>query len=159
VAAALGGAARVVSVDVSARALERARRNFELNGLPLGPHRFVRDDVPAFVARLVRRNDRFDVAVLDPPSFATGERHVFRMSRDFAPLLSNLLRILTPGGRLLAVTNHLDTSRARLRRLVHHAARQAGRELAQVKDLPSPSDCPSRLGEPYPSKSVLVTLS
>jgi 23S rRNA (cytosine1962-C5)-methyltransferase len=67
--------------------------------------------------------------------------------------------LLAPRGRLLAVTNHRKTSRHRFRRVLHEAARAAGRDVLQLKDLSAPLDCPQRLGEPFPSKSVLVSLA
>jgi 23S rRNA G2069 N7-methylase RlmK/C1962 C5-methylase RlmI len=66
--------------------------------------------------------------------------------------------LLSPGGRLLAVTNHRKTSQPRFRRVLHEALRAAGRSSAQMKDLASPLDFPPRLGEAFPSKSVLVSV-
>jgi hypothetical protein len=42
--------------------------------------------------------------------------------------------------------------------MLHEAARSAGRDIAQMKDLPNALDCPGLPDGPYPSKSVLVTL-
>ena len=56
VAAALGGANSTVTVDISGRALERARRNFELAGVELSSlHEFVRADVTEWLERALRR--------------------------------------------------------------------------------------------------------
>ncbi len=86
VAAALGGAAETVSVDLSRRALDRGRSNLALNGV-LGPqHRLVHEDAVSFTARQRRRGPRFDVIVLDPPSFGSRARGAFSVDRDYPAL-------------------------------------------------------------------------
>lgn len=62
VAAALGGAKRVTSVDVAEAAIADARENFRLNGLDPGDHAFVTTDAFTFVA------DPSDLVIVDPPS-------------------------------------------------------------------------------------------
>jgi 23S rRNA (cytosine1962-C5)-methyltransferase len=160
VAAAAGGAAGVTSVDLSARALERAKENLALNGLDREPHRFVKADAFEWLTRAARKGERFDVIVLDPPSFGTrSKRSTFNVSRDFGRLATRALALLDTGGRLLAVTNHRKTSLQRLRRLLRGAARESGVEIAQLKDLPTQLDCPDGPDGPLPSKSVLLTAS
>jgi len=83
---------------------------------------------------------------------------VLRVDRDYARLVELSARVLSTGGRLLAVTNHRGTTRARLRHLVLEATRAAGRQPAQAKELASGLDCPDGLDGPEPSKAVLLTL-
>ncbi|HEV8547654.1 MAG TPA: class I SAM-dependent methyltransferase, partial [Polyangiaceae bacterium] len=71
VAAALGGARRVVSVDISKRPLEIARDNFRLNRLDPNVHAFEQADALAWAARAKSTQERFELVVLDPPSFAS----------------------------------------------------------------------------------------
>jgi 23S rRNA (cytosine1962-C5)-methyltransferase len=158
VAAALGGAVSTLSVDLSARALERGRRNFELNGI-VGEHRFYKEDALAWLERAARRGQRFDLIVLDPPSFATvGKDRTFSVEHDYESLLERALRLLAPGGTLLAVTNHRKTEQHDLRKLVHRALAAIERRSLSLKDLPSGLDCPPGENGPEPSKSVLVTV-
>lgn len=159
VAAALGGARRVTSVDTSGRALERAKHNFVLNGLDPEAHAFVRLDVIRYLTRQAGRAERFDWIVLDPPSFSSaGSSGVLRVERDYARLLELSLAVLAPGGRLLAVTNHRKTSHAALRALARKAAQKLGRDVIQVKELLSGLDCPDGAEGPEPSRAVLVTV-
>jgi 23S rRNA (cytosine1962-C5)-methyltransferase len=157
--AVLGGAVESVSVDTSAKALDRGRRNLQLNGAAGPEHRLVRADAIEWLARARRRAQRFDLIVLDPPTFGTRGRRTFTVARDYEPLAADALSLLSPGGRLLAVTNHRKTQRSTLRRILHGAARKAGRRVAQMKDLPPPPDYPYWPGGDEPVKSVLVTVS
>jgi 23S rRNA (cytosine1962-C5)-methyltransferase len=98
--------AETVSVDVSKSSLQRGRRNFELNGIATTSHRFVPEDVPAYLRRLAKRGEKFDTVILDPPTFGRGESgKTFRVERDFGALLSATSDIVSPGGAILLSTN------------------------------------------------------
>lgn len=158
VAAAAGGASAVVSVDLAAPALATARDNFEANGLDARAHRFLKGDALDFLARAARREERYDLVVLDPPSFASSAGgSPFTVAKHYGRAAELALGVLAPGGRLLAVTNHRKTSSGGLRKLLREAAERARVTVAQLKDLPSPLDCPEGPDGPAPSKSVLLT--
>ncbi len=159
VAAALGGAVRTVSVDASIAALERGRANLESAGVrPMDAHAFVADDAFAWLSRTARRGERFDLVVLDPPSYSTTKRGRFVADSDYVPLAAAALAILAPGGRLLACTNHRGISVARFRRLLFDACRSANRDAVQIKDMPPLADFPVASKEEPHMKSALVTL-
>jgi 23S rRNA (cytosine1962-C5)-methyltransferase len=159
VAAALGGSQRTVSVDASAAALERGRANLANAGvLEQGQHSFVAGDVFAWLARTRGRGERFDLVMVDPPSYSTTKRGRFVAETDYVDLAAAALSIVAPGGRLLACTNHRGISAARFRRTLFDAARKARCEVAQVKDLAAPADFPEAPGAEPHTKSVLVTL-
>jgi 23S rRNA (cytosine1962-C5)-methyltransferase len=156
-AAALGGAKRTVSVDASAAALERGRENLAHAGvLEAGDHAFVADDAFAWLARAARKGERFDLVVLDPPSYSSTKKGRFVADTDYAKLAAQALALLAPGGRLLASTNHRGISPSRFRRILFDAGREVGIELAQVKDLPLPLDYPLSPGGHPPMKALLA---
>ncbi len=105
VTAAIVGA-KSVSIDLSRKSLERGRENFALNGLAAAEHRFIADDVFAFLPRLKRRGDKFDLIVLDPPTFSRARRgKTFHVEADFERLLLVALEVAQPGARMLLSTN------------------------------------------------------
>jgi 23S rRNA (cytosine1962-C5)-methyltransferase len=160
VAAALGGAASTVSVDASVNALERGRANFERAGLlAKGVNTLVADDAFRWMARAARRGDTFDLIIVDPPSYSTTRQGRFVAQDDYSALAAAALRLLAPGGRLLACTNHRGISTSRFRRMLFDACRSAKRDAAQVKDLPAQSDFPVAAGGEAHMKSALVTLT
>jgi 23S rRNA (cytosine1962-C5)-methyltransferase len=69
VAAALGGAARVTTVDIAPDAIDDARENFRLNGLDPAAHGFEVADVFSYQPR-----GRVDFMIVDPPSLTHGRR-------------------------------------------------------------------------------------
>jgi 23S rRNA (cytosine1962-C5)-methyltransferase len=164
VAAALGGAARTVSVDASMLALERGRANFAAAGVPLGgsgpsaAHSFAAEDVFAWLARAATRSERFDLVIVDPPSYSSTKKRRFVAESDYDDLVSMATRVLAPRGRLLASCNHRGLLRGKLRRLVAQGVKAEGRELAQLKDLPEGPDFPPPLGREAHMKSVLATV-
>jgi 23S rRNA (cytosine1962-C5)-methyltransferase len=163
VAAALGGAARTVSVDASALALEWGRKNFEGAGIALGAgpsaaHSFVAEDVFAWLARAATKKERFDVVIVDPPSYSSTKKRRFVAESDYDDLVAMAARVLAPHGKLVACCNHRGLARAKLRRFVAQAMHSESRELAQLKDLPDAPDFPPPLGRDPHMKSVLATL-
>jgi 23S rRNA (cytosine1962-C5)-methyltransferase len=159
VAAALGGAERIISVDASVSALERGRANMDHAGVPpRDTHAFVAEDAFTWLARAARRGERFDLVVLDPPSYSSTKRGRFVADSDYGSLAAAALAILAPGGRLLACTNHRGIAASRFRRILFDAGRTAGRDVVQVKDLPEPPDFPTAPDSGPHMKSALVTL-
>ncbi len=160
VAAALGGATRVVSVDLSRRVLEIARENFRSNGLDPSKYEFHQDDALAWMEKRLKKTDRFSLVILDPPSFSSeGSGKAFNVRQHYGHAAELALRLLEPGGTLLAVTNHRGTSLEKLRKTLRDAAQRAGRRIEQLKDAPSPLDCPPLPEGPHPSKSVFLRIA
>lgn len=158
VAAAIGAASQVTSVDLSAPALAWGRDNFELNRLDPRQHRFIQDDVTKWLGFALEKRERFDLVILDPPSFGSSGRSTFEVAADYERVAAAAMRLLGPKGRLLAVTNHRGTSRDRLRKKLHQAARDARRAIAKLKDLASSLDCPDAFAGPSGAKAALVAL-
>jgi len=100
VAAALGGAAHVTSVETSGPALALAREIWALNELPEAGSEWVAGDAFDVLAD-ARTAGRFDLIVLDPPPFARHRTDRERAVRAYRDLNRRALRALEPGGLLL----------------------------------------------------------
>jgi 23S rRNA (cytosine1962-C5)-methyltransferase len=110
IAAALGGAERVTSVDVAAAAHATAQRTFRANGVDPGAHTFVSADVFVFLDKAKARGERFDLIVSDPPSFAPSERALPRAIQAYRKLHAAAAGVLADGGVLCAAScsSHVD---------------------------------------------------
>ena len=159
VAAARGGAIRTVSVDASAVALERARENFLEAGLwDPDKHTLVAEDVFAWLARMQRKSERFDLVVCDPPAYSTTKKHRFSTADGgWIELAGLALGVLAPGGQLLAFTNHRKTPRLRFRKQLSEGAARAKIQLVGIKDRPDAADFPPPFGEDAYLKGLVVT--
>lgn len=159
VAAARGGATRTVSVDASAVALERARENFLEAGLwDPDKHTLVAEDVFAWLARMQRKGERFDLVICDPPAYSTTKKHRFSTADGgWIELAGLALGVLAPGGQLLAFTNHRKTPRMRFRKQLSEGAARAKIQLVGIKDRPDAADFPPPFGEDAYLKGMVVT--
>ena len=87
--AAAAAGAEVTHVDAARNVTNWARRNAELSGLAAAPIRWIADDAMKFVRREIRRGNRYDCFVLDPPSYGHGARgEVWQLDRHLAELLA-----------------------------------------------------------------------
>jgi len=130
--AASGGATKSVSVDLSNTYNEWARENLGLNGFDIPSHSIVRDDVFAFLASQKRSKERYDLIVLDPPTFSNSKKMngVLDIQRDHAALIEDSLSILSPDGLLFFSTNFKKF------RLNRHALKHAEPEDITEKTIP-----------------------
>jgi 23S rRNA (cytosine1962-C5)-methyltransferase len=108
IAAATGGA-ETTSVDVSPRYLDWGKRNFSLNGIDPVTHRFAKMDTFEFFAYARRKGLRYDLIILDPPSFASGNKkkkiRPWSATQDYPRLVKEAAELLKPRGIILASTN------------------------------------------------------
>jgi len=157
VAAAAGGAAATVSVDISARALETGRKNLQAAGLDASGHEMVQDDVLRWVRAASCKPRRFGLVVLDPPSFGTTKHGRFSAESDYAELAKGCAGLIDDGGgELLACTNHRGVQVKRLRGWLKAAVEGAGRRVRGMKELPAAPDFPVPLGGEPHMKAVRV---
>lgn len=93
------------TLDMSNTYLEWAKQNFALNDLDIKQHQFSRVDCVAWLQRPVE--ERFDIIVLDPPSFSNSKRmeDTFDVQRDHAELVHQCVVRLKPGGYLYFSNN------------------------------------------------------
>jgi 23S rRNA (cytosine1962-C5)-methyltransferase len=96
---ARGGAHAVLGVDISAEAIEAARGNAALNGLDQVCE-FQPGDVGPALEALHTGNERFDIIVLDPPSFTRTKKNVPAARKGYEEINRKAMRILRRGGIL-----------------------------------------------------------
>ncbi|MGD8542036.1 MAG: class I SAM-dependent methyltransferase [Desulfobacteraceae bacterium] len=108
--AARGGARTTVSVDRAETAIQWARENMALNAIPEAGNSLVQAHADDFLKSARRRQQRFDLAVVDPPSYSTtrGRREGFDILRDHPLLLAAVAALMRPGGTIWFSTNHQD---------------------------------------------------
>ena len=159
VSSALGGA-RATSLDLSRKYLDWGRRNFALNSLDPAAHDFIYGDVFDWLKRLAKKGRRFDVVLLDPPTFSRSREHGdFRSETDYGRLVSLALPLLRPNGVLLASTNTARLMPEVFIGQVRAAILGAGRSILQEHYVPQPPDFPVTRDEPAYLKTLWLRIS
>ncbi len=148
VAAGMGGAARVVTVDIAPAAVAEAARAWGDNGLDPARHAAVTADVFEALADHAARQEVHDLVVLDPPAFAPNRKSVPQALGAYRRLAEAGARVTAPHGVLVAASCSAHVSLEEFMGAVEEglsAARRSGRTLriaGQPPDHPAPLTCP-----------------
>ncbi|MFN8544792.1 MAG: class I SAM-dependent rRNA methyltransferase [Candidatus Binatia bacterium] len=145
IAAGLGGAREVVSIDTSTLALGLAEAAWVMNGLVPDAAAFVAGDVFEFL-RAERRT--FDLIVLDPPPFVRRRRDLDVGLRGYHDVNLQAFRRLAPGGWLITCSCSQHLGREQFRHVVASAAGDAERAATVVAAWGHPPDHPTALAHP-----------
>jgi 23S rRNA (cytosine1962-C5)-methyltransferase len=87
--------AKVVHVDGSKSAITWARENAELSGLADKPIRWILEDARVFVGREIKRGNKYDAIIMDPPAFGHGaNKEVWKIEENFLPLVEDCVKLL-----------------------------------------------------------------
>ena len=94
--ACLKAGAEVVHVDASKTSIEHAKMNAEISGLSEKPIRWILDDAHDFVKREIRRGNKYDGIIMDPPAFGRGPKgEIWKIEESFLPLVDDAKKILS----------------------------------------------------------------
>lgn len=146
VAAALGGAPHVTTLDLSKPSLEWAKENFTLNRLPIESHRWIFGDVFEWLPRLKREKQTFDCVILDPPSFSRSKKKQFSTGKDLLELHALAMDLLNPEGFLITSINSANIPSKKFETDVLNAARTKKMNFRVCSPIHLPETFPTPLG-------------
>jgi 23S rRNA (cytosine1962-C5)-methyltransferase len=132
-----GRAGRVIAMDSSPGALERARVNAELNGLENIEWR--EEDAFEGLRAMARSREQFDTIVLDPPAFAKTRASVPDALRGYREINLRAMRCLAPGGTLLTASCSFHVRLPEFLGMLAQAAGDSGRRI-HVRRILGPGD-------------------
>lgn len=105
--AAAAKGAEVVHIDAAENTVAWARQNAAHSGLAEAPIRWIAEDAEKFVRRELKRGNRYDAVVLDPPSYGHGPKgETWKIGEDLAPLLSLIAELTDGNPKFLLLTSH-----------------------------------------------------
>jgi len=148
VAALVGGAEYVTSVDSSAPALERVQAHVQLNGFDPGTSTCHDADVNAFLRASLEAGRSFDAIVLDPPKFAPTAAHAERAARAYKDINRLAFKLLAPGGLLFTFSCSGGINADLFHKIVAGAAADAGVDGAILQRLEAACDHPTTMEFP-----------
>ena len=94
--AAAKAGAQVTHVDAAKGIVAQARENASLSGLSDAPIRWIVDDCRKFVEREIRRGNRYDAVIMDPPSYGRGPSgEVWKLEDNISDLLGLCAGVLS----------------------------------------------------------------
>jgi 23S rRNA (cytosine1962-C5)-methyltransferase len=144
VASSVGLASRTVNLDLSRRVLDWGEENYHLNHLEPERQDFIAGDVFDWLGRMQRWSERFDLLILDPPSYAKSRLKRFSVAAHYNGLVALAAPVIAPGGTLLACCNHTGLSRSSFLRLIESGLLEARRQVKGITSLGAdPMDFPT----------------
>jgi 23S rRNA (cytosine1962-C5)-methyltransferase len=136
----------VVGIDISAEAIDAARRNAGLNNT--GNAEFRAANVFDALREMEAAGERFDTIVLDPPAFARNRASVKSAVRGYNEINLRALKLLNPGGVLITCTCSYHIGAELFFEIIESAALDARRRLQIIEQRGQSSDHPVLLGVP-----------
>jgi 23S rRNA (cytosine1962-C5)-methyltransferase len=146
--------ATTLNIDLSKKSLARGSENFALNSLPTMGHCFIADDVMEVLPRLARKGEKFDVIILDPPTFSRSPGgKTFHVENDFEKLFVDALELTERDSHVLLSTN-CSTLREHALEVMARYGLKAARRAGGFERSPLLPDFPPGIG----ASSIWVTL-
>jgi 23S rRNA (cytosine1962-C5)-methyltransferase len=156
--AARGGAKSVIDLDISAHALESAKRNFALNktdsNITSCQHETIQTD--AFTWLEQNSSRKFDLIILDPPSLAKREAERVGAIQAYGKLAANGIRTLRQDGILVAASCSAHVSATEFFEAVRQSARNSGRSFVEIETTGHPPDHPATFAEANYLKCIFL---
>lgn len=136
-AAAKGGAI-TTSVDLASRSLEKTTENFTINNIDSEKHDIIVEDIFLYFKHAKKEKLKFDVVILDPPSFATSKDNTFSAARDYKDLVKTAIEVTEDNGMIVASTNCATFNMEKFKRFIHEAFKESNRnyEILEEHNLP-----------------------
>ncbi|MGQ5178043.1 class I SAM-dependent rRNA methyltransferase [Bacillus halotolerans] len=140
VAAALGGAEKTTSVDVANRSLAKTIEQFSVNKLDYEAHDIKVMDVFKYFSYAAKKDLRFDLIVLDPPSFARTKKRTFSAAKDYKNLLKETIAITADKGIIVASTNSSAFGMKKFKGFIDAAFKEANERYTIIEEFTLPED-------------------
>jgi 23S rRNA (cytosine1962-C5)-methyltransferase len=130
--AALYGAKKITSIDISEEAIELAKENAAMNGVSEVCNFQVANAFDA-LRTLSDEKQQFDVVILDPPAFTKSRSALEGAARGYKEINLRGLKMVKPGGYLVTCSCSYHMGRDLFLAIVNDAARDAKRTIRQVE--------------------------
>lgn len=138
--AAAGGASKTTSVDLANRSLAKTTEQFTVNEIDPSEQAIIVEDVFKYFKYAVKKELKFDVVVLDPPSFARSKKVTFSASKDYTHLLKQAISLTEDKGVIIASTNCSSFNMNKFKGFIETAFREMGERYRILESYTLPKD-------------------
>jgi len=158
-AAAKGGAI-TTSVDLASRSLEKTTENFTINNIDFTKHEIIVEDIFLYFKRAKKEELKFDVVILDPPSFATSKDNRFSAAKDYKELVKSAIDITENEGVIIASTNCATFNMSKFKKFIDEAFKESHKnyEILEEHNLPEDFAVTDKFPEGNYLKVVIVRM-
>ena len=138
--AALGGATKTTSVDLANRSLPKTEEQFRVNAINPEAHNIVVMDVFNYFKYAIKKNLKFDMVILDPPSFAKSKKFTFSAAKDYKNLLKETIQITEANGIIVASTNCSTFDMKKFKQFIDGAFKESNEKYKILEQFSLPAD-------------------
>lgn len=138
--AALGGAKMTTSVDLANRSLAKTIEQFSINNIDPESQEIVVEDVFNYFKYAFKKGFKYDLVILDPPSFAQSKNFKFSADKDYKDLLKQAISITEEDGVIVASTNSSSFSMDRFKEFIRDAFKQTDLKYKILEEYSLPND-------------------
>ncbi|WP_409253035.1 class I SAM-dependent rRNA methyltransferase [Bacillus sp. SCS-153A] len=138
--AAAGGAAKTTSVDLANRSEAKTIEQFSINRLDYEEQDIIVMDVFNYFKYAIKKQLKFDMVILDPPSFARSKKHTFSAAKDYTDLLKQTIAITEKNGIIVASTNASNFDMKKFKGYIDKAFKESGSSYKMMEEFSLPDD-------------------
>jgi len=138
--AAAKGSAITTSVDLASRSLEKTTENFTINNIDPAKHEIIVEDVFLYFKRAKKEELKFDLVILDPPSFATSKDNRFSAAKDYKDLMKEAIDITEDEGVIVASTNCATFNMVKFKKFIDDAFKECNKNYQILEEHNLPMD-------------------
>ena len=142
------GAKHVTSIESSEDANQLAKRNLEINDLPIDQTTIMQSDVFSELRTMRDKALSYDVIILDPPKFAPTAAQVKSAARGYKDINLLAFKLLKPGGKLITFSCSGGVSQNLFQKIIADAVLDAGKNAKIIRYLFQGPDHPVALNFP-----------
>ncbi|WP_010651905.1 class I SAM-dependent rRNA methyltransferase [Oceanobacillus massiliensis] len=140
IAASLGGASKTTSVDLAKRSKSKTIEQFSINGIDFEQQDIIVMDVFDYFKYAKRKDLKFDLIILDPPSFARSKKHTFSTAKNYPDLIKDSLAILEKNGVIVASTNNASFGMKKFKGFIEKGFRTMNMKFNILDEFALPAD-------------------
>jgi 23S rRNA (cytosine1962-C5)-methyltransferase len=138
--AALGGATKTISVDLANRSRSKTIEQFSINKIDVEAQDIIVEDVFHYFKYAVKKERKFDMVILDPPSFARSKKFTFSAEKDYKNLLKETIAITEKNGVIVASTNCSTFGMDKFKGFIDAAFKETGVKYNLLEEFTLPPD-------------------
>ncbi|MBY0376790.1 class I SAM-dependent methyltransferase [Patescibacteria group bacterium] len=130
---ALEAGAEVTHVDASKQTIDWVKENQKASGLENSTLRVIPEDAIKFLEREIKRGNKYDAVIMDPPKFGRGPKgETWKIEEDLGDLLSKVRQVLSPEALFVILTSYsIDASSISIGNAMRSEMQSLGGEVIQ----------------------------